>query len=690
MTREAGGSPFVLEQLALYAGVTSAETIQSPTFAGMFDSRLEALSANARLFLETLAICGRPMAPEVVCDACGVARDRQSLVVMLRASRLIRSSGSSDRVETYHDRIREVLAERTAPDAVRDIHGRMAASLVARQSDDCEALFEHYRGAGDAERASIQAALAAEKAGTALAFDRAASFFRHALDLMPAATAGAAWREALAGALTNAGRPAEAAEEYLHAAQGAGHVRQVELQGRAAEQFLIGGHIDRGVDLIRRVLESVGLSLAASPRRAAARLLSRRARLRWRGLEFVPRRVEDVDAEVLLRLDTCWATAAGLGLVDMVTGSDFIAQHLQMALDAGEPSRIVRGMALESSARHADWLFRRGGAQLAERSKILAEHVDTPHAIAMVLLADSVTACAIGQWKRAQASAEQAIAIFRDRCVGATWELNIAQNTQIWGLMYQGELGELSRRVPALLADGRRRGDLYLATELCTRCNFVWLAADDPDGGEREATEAVARWSQNGFHRQHYSAMLARVQTALFRGNGEEAWRLLAEQESNLRRSMLTHVQVFRVETQYLRARCAIAVAEMSQSARRRFLSIARANARRIAKERMPWSDPIALLLQAGIASVEGRPVDAQTYLEGAVERFDRAGMQLYAAVSRHRLGALRGDEQGQLLLQEVDAWMARQQVKNPGSMIRMFAPGFADDAVTRRPRRRI
>ena len=33
------------------------------------------------MFLETLAICGRPMAPEVVCDACGIARDRQSLVV---------------------------------------------------------------------------------------------------------------------------------------------------------------------------------------------------------------------------------------------------------------------------------------------------------------------------------------------------------------------------------------------------------------------------------------------------------------------------------------------------------------------------------------------------------------------------------------------------------------------------------
>ena len=135
-----------------------------PTFAEMFETRLERSSPDARRFLETLAICGRPMAPELICDACGVARERQSLVAMLRSSHFIRSSGSSERIETYHDRIREVLAAQMAPDAVRRIHGLIVQALVERQSDDCEALFEHYRGAGDPENASIQAGLAAAKA----------------------------------------------------------------------------------------------------------------------------------------------------------------------------------------------------------------------------------------------------------------------------------------------------------------------------------------------------------------------------------------------------------------------------------------------------------------------------------------------------------------------------------------------
>ena len=198
---------------------------RAPTFAEMFDTRFGALSPDARRFLETLAICGRPMAPEIVCAACGIARERQSLVAMLRSSHLIRSSGSSERVETYHDRIREVLAAQIAPDAVRRIHRRMVQALVERGSDDCEALFEHYRGAGDAENASIQAGLCRRRRpASALAFDRAAWFYRQALALRPASPAAAAWQEGLAGALANAGRPAEAAEAYLRAAAGAVHL----------------------------------------------------------------------------------------------------------------------------------------------------------------------------------------------------------------------------------------------------------------------------------------------------------------------------------------------------------------------------------------------------------------------------------------------------------------------------------
>ena len=78
MTSDSGGSPFVLEQLARYARVARLESHQVPTFAEMFATRLDALSTEARQVLETLAVCGRPVASDLVCDASGVARERQS------------------------------------------------------------------------------------------------------------------------------------------------------------------------------------------------------------------------------------------------------------------------------------------------------------------------------------------------------------------------------------------------------------------------------------------------------------------------------------------------------------------------------------------------------------------------------------------------------------------------------------
>jgi hypothetical protein len=355
-------------------------------------------------------------------------------------------------------------------------------------------------------------------------------------------------------------------------------------------------------------------------------------------LGFAPKREHEIDADTLLRLDSCWSATTGLLLVDTISASDFSARHLLVALDAGEPLRIARGMATESITWAAHRTGRRFSEKLAQQSKALATSVGSPHAIALSILADGIIKMMRGKWKEAAKLAEQALSILGDQCVGVMWELNIAQNLAIAALSYQGEFRELSRQMPPLLSNARSRGNLYIATELCTRNQFIWLAADEPGEGERETLESIEHWSQKGFHRQHYSARLARVQTALYRGDAQAAWRQLTEQESLLRRSLLTHIQLFRVESLYLRARCALAMAARHRNSRR-FLFIARAGARRIARERMPWSDPLALLLRAGIAYLEDSTPRALRYLHDAAGQFDRADMNLYAAVTRRRIG---------------------------------------------------
>ena len=470
------------------------------TFAQMLEARVRALPEGAQRFLETLAICGRPVAPELVFEASGLSGDERPLVTLLRADRLLRSSGSARRVEFYHDRIRETLATSVSQDGERRIHGLMARTLVARRTDDPEALYEHYRGSGDREGASTQAALAARKADAALAFDRAAWFYRCALELAPDAPGRFEWKEGLAGALANAGRPTEAADVYLDAAGCADSRRRVELQRRAAEQMLIGGHIDRGLDVIRAVLSEVGIRLATGRRMALASLLVRRAQLRWRGLEFVAREGDRVAGADLLRIDTCWSVTTGFLLVDDIRATDFHTRHLLLALDAGDPYRIARGMAVEvgSSAIVGGPGMQRT-AELIERARTIAERVGHPHAIAFSTLAAGMAAFFVGQWSKATLLCDRALGILRDQCVGVTWELGCAQKFLLGSLLYEGKLHEVSRQLPILLANAREHGNLYFETELRTRMTLVWLAADDPDEGEQQANDVMERWSQRAF-----------------------------------------------------------------------------------------------------------------------------------------------------------------------------------------------
>jgi hypothetical protein len=268
--------------------------------------------------------------------------------------------------------------------------------------------------------------------------------------------------------------------------------------------------------------------------------------------------------------------------------------------------------------------------------------------------------------------------------VGVTWELNCAQNFLLGSLLYEGKLHEVSRQLPILLASAREHGNRYFETELRTRMTLVWLAADHPAEGEQQANDVMERWSHEGFHRQHYNHVLARVQTELYRGRAQPAWQLIAENWAAIKRSHLLRVQWARIEAAYVRGRCALLMAANGRDARR-FLSVARDEVRRIEREKMPWSDPLGLLMSAAVAYLEGDAQGAERRLVGALDGFDRAKMKLYAAAARRRLGTLMNDDGGRELVRQAEDWMASQDIKEPVLMTQLIAPGFPEGPGTRR-----
>jgi hypothetical protein len=168
---------------------------------------------------------------------------------------------------------------------------------------------------------------------------------------------------------------------------------------------------------------------------------------------------------------------------------------------------------------------------------------------------------------------------------------------------------------------------------------------------------------------------------ALYRGEGGAAWRLIDENRRAMRRALLFHTQLLRVEASYLRACCALAAATDDRRHAPTLLVVARDEARRLAGEGMRWSEPLSRLVNAAVAYAEGDTVVAAQRLAGAADGFDLADMKVYAAAARRQLGALLEGERGRELIRQADEAMMTRAVKNPRRLTQMYAPGYPRDA---------
>ena len=154
------------------------------------------------------------------------------------------------------------------------------------------------------------------------------------------------------------------------------------------------------------------------------------------------------------------------------------------------------------------------------------------------------------------------------------------------------------------------------------------------------------------------------------------AWGRTVGQWRALTRSMLLRIQGIRLEALHLRARCAVAAAAVA-SDRDPYLNDVERMATRIRRERMAWADPLADLVLAGAAAIRSDTERAAELAGRAAAGFVRWDMAGYAAAARRRHGWLVGGREGEAEVTAADAWMASQDVVDPGRMTEMLAPGF-------------
>ncbi len=680
--REAGGNPLFLSELARFPK-TAAGSVSDVDLRDVITNRVEALPPPARRLLEVVAVAGKPLELEVAREAAATVVERASgataagaaglaaaataseapeSLALLRTSKLIRQVAGSGReeLETYHDRIRSNVVERLSASALRGYHRALALALESSGSGDPETLAVHFEATEEVAQARRYAVAAAARAEQALAFERAARLYRLALELE-----GGEGEERyrlqlkLGEALANAGRSREAAETFLQAVGQSGIINPIEAQRHAAEKLLISGHIDRGMAILRHVLRTTGMRLERRSWRALVNLWWHRLRLRLRGLEFEETAPADCDPQALQRIDTCWSVEVGLCLVDVLRASQFHARHLLLALEAGEPERVARGLAMEVFFGSMEGA---GGGQTLERARRLAGRLGARYPASLTEMASGMLACSQGRWSEAHRCLKRAEGQLREARTGTAWELDTVRHFDVLALLQLGRWPELFAELPGLLGPAREQGNLYLEIHLRHWVeSFRHLVDDRPDAARETLAETLDSWSHEGFHFQHFGHLYASAQVALYEGRGARAWELVNRGWGELTGSMIQRIEMVLIFSHDLRARCALAAAaeasvppeggkwnnvpegDRRNSAGRRswLLSQAESSARTLERAGSSWPAGLAGLLRAGIADLRGRRDTTLAHLENAAADFEASDMPVHAAIARWSYGRL-------------------------------------------------
>ncbi len=681
---ESRGNPFFLHELARYARAP-AEDVEAwegkgPTLTldGLLGARVARLPPASRALLEVVALMGEPIVEATAFKAAAIQTGRHEALAALRAAGLVQRSGGAglDWLETFHDRVRDTVLERIEAGELTARHLALAEALEAENADP-EAVARHFRAAGDIPRAVAHTRRAAQAAAETLAFDRAASLYRAALEIARPEEQSAL-REKLGDALVNAGRGGEAAEVYLTAVDDRDRRRDLDLRRRAAEHFLRSGRVDEGIQTLRGVLSEVGLTLPATPRRALLSLLTARAELWLRGLAHPIVPESAVDPDTLLKLDACAAAALGLAMVDVVRSLDFQTRQLLLALSAGEPGRLSFALAVQAMrAATGGQKARPKVDQMLGKARELWREAPRADVDAILVGAEGVAAFILGQWKACHAHLEEAERRMRERCVGVESHLTTVQLFSIAACFYLGDLRELSERVPRYLQGAERRGDRYaLVNFRVATGNVLWVVRDEPEQARRIAREALASWSQEGFLLQHWYTLRSETQIDLYEGKGQDAYARVEAAFKPLTRSLITRAEHVYVETHAMRARAALGAATASQADAKARLAQAEADARRIEKRNAAWAHCHALLIRAGVAACRGDEARAAEQLRLAIAACDHADMHLHAAAARVRWGKLVGGDEGRSEVDRGTNFMTQEGVRSPERMTEMLIPG--------------
>ncbi|MEL6344311.1 MAG: protein kinase [Myxococcota bacterium] len=675
IAEEAGGSPFFIGELARH--VRDGGAAEVPQLDQVVLHRVAALEPMTRRLLEAVVVAGRPVPQDVVIAASGATSPQEDAVHMLRLQRLARTFGdqADAPIESYHDRIREILVGEMEPARLRMLHMGLADAYVEQVEPDPQVVAGHYYAGGARARAGGWALQAAEQAVAALAFDAAAQFYAMAAECQPEQPQHIVEE---ARALVNAGRLAEAAPRYLDAA------KRLPDEGRtlrrlAAKQYLMSGYIQDGLQVLKPLLNEAKLPYPSSPGWALAWVLGRNVMLDVRGVKFTPRPRAEMPPEQLEALELCWTAGSGLGSIDVMRGAYFLIRGTSIALRIGDAERVAQGlgsMGMSVISRAQSWELEKGRRYLKEAARIGEESGD-PRIIGTVKIYTGTARMSAGQWMDAKIILEEGIDILESACTGVAAELSLGRTVMGNTLQAMGRYQELRRRCSEWLRRADEVGDLYGAVWLRLHLCNVLLADDQGADAREQANAAVKSMNAPLFTPQHLLGAVLASQAERYLGHPQSAYDRMQKIWKTAERSFAMGWQANQMNSRFARASAALQIAAARPERRKKFVNRADRDASLIARVELDYAQGYAGLLRAGVAHLNRQPADALRRLQDAEVAFTRCDMSGYVAVTQIRRGQLIGGDEGRALRDEGRSALRAEGIRSTEKWMATFSPGF-------------
>jgi len=670
-----------------------AEVVGAPALEGLspqqavhkaVDARTRRLSEGALRLVELIAVAGVPCNALLLRDAVDSFGSFTGLLHELRSAKLIRSN--DNRIECAHDHVRTaVLGQLTSEQRIRR-HITLARALESHGQGNAAQLADYWQRAEDPQRALPYLVQAASDAARALAFDRAVRLYTQAIRIgasVASAESICNLRIERGHAFAHAGRGAEAAADYLHAAQESLPVDAFELRRRAAHHLLRAGLIDDGVTLTNELLAEVGVKLSGTVPRAIATVVWHRTCLAARKLRSsIPPNGEDTTQRRTLQL--LWSVAPALNTIDYLRGAELQAQYLRKALAAGDKAHLIQGLLMEAVYRAA--VSTRGHEPLFMRCEQLMAETTNPYHHGLLAQCKGTVAFLGARYHEAAHFLNDAEATFKERCRDVSWELAYTRGNLLCSLTLLGEYAELNARSRGWLQEAEDRGNpfarMYVST-VGTGC-LRHLLVDQPEAAEDEIDRCFASfahlastWALDAFQAAHIGELFGRALVRLYQG-GQAAERFLATRWPQAIRAPIARGPGVRASLWQMRARAAIsALPGASAQRQRELLQDVRASLGQLEKNPTTLARAFAADLRGQMAVAEGREAEALEHLQLALKTYTELRIASWGEPLRYLLGAVLGGDTGREQQRQAMQWATRQDFARPEYYLTSFAPAL-------------